>query len=161
MDTAERERLAKLQGTLILAARDMEQAAAAARALQADTGDDDAFRRALETALSVCYMRPFTKGMKLPDKYVPTEWPDADFHAGLRELRHKVYAHTDNKGGSGRTASIRATGDSGDVVHLEYREEWMPFPVEDIPAVISFFVRQQNRFLMDASAIYVDLEKDV
>jgi len=73
---SERNRLRKLQTVLILAARDiMDQATAAAAALQADKSTNEAYRRALETAMAVCYMRAFTKSslMTLPAEYVPTE----------------------------------------------------------------------------------------
>jgi hypothetical protein len=72
MDEAKRKGLEKLKESLILAAEDMDQATAAAVALRTDTSDDDAWTRALETAMAVSYMRPFTTGAwKLPGKYVP------------------------------------------------------------------------------------------
>ena len=161
MHESERNRLRKLKEVLILAGKDMDQAHAAATALRVDLSDDESFRRALETAMAVCYMRPFTRSslMTLPNEYVPTTWPDADLHAGLKNLRNEVYAHTDKD--SGRTASMKAMGKSGDTVTLEWREEWLAFPIEDIPAALSLFVRQQNRFLIDAVSIHVELNEDV
>jgi hypothetical protein len=63
---SERNRLAKLQEALLLAGSDMDQATAAARALQSET--EYLLARALETAIAVCYMRAFTQSslMTLP-----------------------------------------------------------------------------------------------
>ncbi len=72
MDEAKRKGLERLKESLILAAEDMDQAHAAANTLRTDTSDDPAWRRALETAMAVCYMRPFTSGAwQLPSKYLP------------------------------------------------------------------------------------------
>lgn len=58
-----------------------------------------ALGRALETALGVCYMRPFKSGsMALPPEYVPTTSPDVDRHDQLETLRDQVYAHNDQRG---------------------------------------------------------------
>jgi len=85
MDEAKRRGLEKLQESLILAAEDMDQATAAATALRADTSKDAAWRRALETAIAVSYMRPFTDGAwRLPGKYVPKRHPPGTSTVVLR-----------------------------------------------------------------------------
>jgi hypothetical protein len=68
---SERNRLAKLRTALLLAGSDMDQAVAAARALQNES--DGLLARALETAIAVCYMRPFTQSslMALPPEFSP------------------------------------------------------------------------------------------
>jgi hypothetical protein len=58
MHESDRNRLKKLQRALLLAASDLEQAAAAARALDAEQSNLP-LMRALETAIVVCYSRAF------------------------------------------------------------------------------------------------------
>ena len=85
---------------------DMRQAAAAARVLP-ELHDFNA-RPALETAISVCYARPWIPsnlGGKLKDKWLPAAGPDHDLHRRLVEPRRKTYAHTDPAGG--RTVSAQ------------------------------------------------------
>jgi hypothetical protein len=73
--------LEKLKESLILAAEDMDQAAAAAETLRTDTSDDEAWRRALEAAMALCYMRPFTSGAwTLPGKYAPKTRAENELH---------------------------------------------------------------------------------
>jgi len=71
----------ELKESLILAAEDMDQAIAAAVALRTDTSDDKNWRRALETAVAVSYMRPFTTGgWKRPGKYAPRASAEKGLH---------------------------------------------------------------------------------
>jgi hypothetical protein len=96
MDKAKLKGLQRLKESLILAAEDMDQANAAAIGLRSGTSDDANFRWALETAIAVCYMRPFTYGVwKLPNRYLPKASPEAEIHKGPRQLRNKAYAHSD------------------------------------------------------------------
>jgi hypothetical protein len=60
MHESQVNRKRKLSLVLQLGADDMEQAEAAARALQREAHDVH-LRGALETAMAVCYMRPFTR----------------------------------------------------------------------------------------------------
>jgi hypothetical protein len=156
MHKNERNALLKLQTVLLLASSDMDQAAAAARTLEAET--DGVLARALETAMAVCYMRAFTTSslMTLPNQFVPTTSPDAELHARLRDLRDKVYAHTDRA--SGRSASMKISGVDGDVVSLEWREEWMPFPREAIPSVVALFERHRDLCRTEAGRLQVRLD---
>jgi hypothetical protein len=144
MHERERNRLAKTQTALLLAASDMDQAAAAARVLQ--TEKDGVLARALETAIAVSYMRPFTGEApgRLPDAYVPTGSPDAGYDSDLKALRDKTYAHTDKA--SGRKTSLKIAVREGDVVNVEWSEEWVPLPREALPSLIEFFERQRDRF---------------
>jgi len=123
MDQSERNRLRKLEQALLLAVSDMEQAIAAAQALTVET--DGRRARALETAIAVCYMRPFTGRRRLPDEYVPSAPLDAQGHAELKTLRNKVYAHTDKA--AGRHVFVEAASRDGDVVNINTARPGFPF----------------------------------
>jgi len=85
----------------------MLQAAAAARLLNQE--DDFHARRALETAISVSYARPWidsNRGGKLKAKWLPADDLDRDLHNRLLDLRHKTYAHTDPAGGRSARAHV-------------------------------------------------------
>jgi hypothetical protein len=65
VDASERNRLPKQQLAVLVAASDMVEAEAAAVALL--HVPDDPLAHALETAMVVCYARPFTTGdLRLP-----------------------------------------------------------------------------------------------
>src|SRR5919109_82743 len=125
MPESERNRLIKLRRALLLAVSDMEQAIRAAQVLVLEE-DDGRLARALETAFSVTYMRPFTQGSlgQLPAEYVPNAGGGEDVHAKLKDLRDKVYAHTDEE--SGRYAFVTATARQGNTVTIDFRESWLP-----------------------------------
>jgi hypothetical protein len=153
MNEPERDRLSKLQTALILAAQDMDQAAAAARALKAES-KDVALMRALETAIVVCYMRAFTKSSlgTLPSEYVPA--PES-VHTELKRLRDKVYAHTD--AASERSASTQAATREGDVVEVQWREQWRPLSREALPTLIAHFEHLGDAYRTEAATIHVQL----
>jgi hypothetical protein len=156
MEMAKRRGLETLQEKLLLAVEDMEQANAAATALRADRSDDEAWRRALETAMAVAYMRPFTSGAwKLPARYEPKAGNEGVLHTRLRKLRNEVYAHSDRR--SGRSADMSASLRTGNDVLIRYRTGWEAFPVEDLPAVQELVNNQRERFLAGAAAIHVEL----
>lgn len=124
MHPSERNRLAKLQNVLLLAASDMAQAAAAARALEVE--EEYQLARALETAIAVCYMRPFTQSSltTLPAEFEPTAPAEAEIHAELHRLRDQVYAHTDKAGGRSSSMDISSVAD--ETVGFAWREQWVP-----------------------------------
>jgi hypothetical protein len=158
MDAEKRRGLEKLKESLILAAEDMDQATAAAVALRTDTSDDQAWRRALETAMAVAYMRPFTTGgWKLPGKYAPKDRAAKELHRTLEALRNKVYAHSDKA--SGRSASMKTLKTSHGIATLSYGSAWWAFPVQELQAVQALCYDQKERFLTDAADIHVDLEE--
>ncbi len=133
--TPEQERLA-------LAINDMRQAAAAARLLNQQA--DGHARRALETAISVCYARPWLPsnlGGKLRDKWRPADAPDRDLHKRLLNLRHKTYAHTDPAGGRKGLAHIEPAENV-----LGIGEQWMPLRPGELPAIADLCDRQAARF---------------
>jgi urocanate hydratase len=158
MEEAKRKGIEKLKESLILAAEDMDQATAAAAALRTDTSADEAWRRALETAIAVSYMRPFTTGAwKLLGKYVPKTAAENELHQRLDHLRDKVYAHSDKA--SGRSASMKTQATSEGIATISYGSAWWAFPVEDLPAVETLCHDQRQRFLTDATRIHVELEE--
>ena len=154
MDESERNRLLKQQKAVLLAASDMEEAAAAARALVGI--EDGPLAHALETAIIVCYARPFTTG----DRRVPRGFDeldsesDASLHAELKKLRDEAYAHTDE--GSGREIARYAITERGDgTAEISYWEARLPIERESLPLVISLCERQAER--MKSAAIRLQL----
>ena len=151
---SERNRLETAQRALLLAVSDMEQAAAAARALRDE--DDGTLARALETAMAICYMRPFTRSdLQVPDEYVPTSGNDGDAHSHLKMLRDKVYAHTDKT--SGRKIESFTIEIEGEIAQLSWREGWLPFPRANLPFVIDLCERQAQRMRIDAATLQLAL----
>ena len=74
-----------------------------------------------------------------------------------REAPQKVYAHTDNA--SGRWAEIGVTPpDAEDVVRVVWKEEWLPYPRENLPFAISLCERLARRLRNDAGAIQMKLD---
>ena len=149
------EGLRAKQNALLLAASDMDQAIAAANALlEEQKGERGGLARALETAMVVCYMRPFSSGVgRLPNRYLPQE--DARVvHDGLRRVRQKVYAHTSEA--SNRTTSMRIESE-GEVFTLSWREQWLPLSPDDVLHALSLFEQQRDLFRHDAAAIEVEL----
>ena len=132
MEEAKRKGLEKLKESLILAAEDMDQAFAAAVALRTDTSGDETWTRALETAMAVSYMRPFTTGAwKLPAKYVPNARAENELHRRLDVLRDKVYAHSDQA--SGRSASMKTVMTSRGISTISYGSACGRFPSKIFP----------------------------
>jgi len=157
MHESEVNRYKKLQQVLLLAAWDMQQAEAAARALEAET-ESLPLMRALETAMAVCYIRAFTPSTlgTLSSQYVPTTPPDSDLHHWFHERRNREYAHTDKK--SSRTASIEVVSWTGDVVNVVWHEQWDAFDRELIASAIDLFQRQRDRLRRDGAKIQVLLD---
>ena len=155
VDESERNRLTKNQTALLLAASDMTQSIAAAKRLETEPDGDLA--RALETTIAVSYMRPFTGQPpgRLPDEYLPSGDPDAEYHAELKDLRDKVYAHTDRA--SGRSVSVELATRDGDIVQVTFKEQWLPLPREALPGLISHFERQRDKFTTEAASIHIQL----
>lgn len=129
------------QKRLVLAISDMLQAAAAARILNQQR--DLQARRAIETAISVCYARPWidsNRGGKLKNKWLPEDGPDRKLHHRLLELRRMTYAHSDPA--SGRKPFVQC-GNEG---VLGIGEQWNSLPPSESPAIIALCERQEARF---------------
>lgn len=155
MHESERNRIEKEQRALLLAVSDMQQAAAAARALQEE--EDGTLARALETAMAVCYMRPFTTSdLQVPDEYIPTGGIDGEAHDHLKVLRDKVHAHTDKS--SGRKIESFTIEVEGEIAQLSWREGWLPFPRENLAFVIELCERQAQKMRIDAAMLQLVLD---
>jgi hypothetical protein len=161
MHESERNRRTKLHKALLLAASDVTQAQAALHALENEPYNV-MLRRALETAISVCYARAFTKSTlkRLSDEYAPTpDDPNHELHLLLCEHRNKVYAHTDKE--SGRSSSVRwETTESDVATWTEWQETWTPFPRDLYPRFHELFQAQRNRFLDEGVAIQHKLDTE-
>jgi hypothetical protein len=88
MHESRRNKVIEDQQALLLGASDMAQAIAAARALLTEA--DGTLARVLETAMVVCFLRPFTGELRLPDTYTPPTPEEAqlfDTQTGIRAVR--------------------------------------------------------------------------
>jgi hypothetical protein len=88
---------------------DMRQAEAAARLL--DRQGDVHVRRALETAIAVCYARPWLESNrdgKLKKRWLPNGAEELRLHDLLMDLRKRTYAHNDPTGGRRSLATLEA-----------------------------------------------------
>jgi len=158
---SDRNRALKRQRALLLAASDMEQAAAAARALNAETNDHN-LMRALETAIAVCYARAFTQTSLFRlnrDTYEPGDSVLAELHRTLCKVRDKVYAHTDKTGGRSATVLVQTQPIElpGRVDFLR-QEDWEPMPREALPVALVLFRVQRKRFHDEAGKIQIWLD---
>lgn len=135
-------------GLLALAAWDMRQTAAAAKLLQA-VRDDILAVRALETAIAVCYWRPFNKSNNtgtLRDRWRPRDEEGRRIHALLKRLRNELYAHTDPPGGRRPTVTM-FVDTAGRVANFAVGETWHIHLVpDDFPSIIKTCEEQAERF---------------
>ena len=127
MHISERNRLEREKAALLFGAVDMQHAIAAARALEAQTEDVN-LMRALEAAMAVCFMRPYTNcDFTLPKDMFPPNGDESDdglLFDMLKTFRDTVHAHTDV--GSGRAASPVEIVEDGEIVTFNYQESWLP-----------------------------------
>jgi hypothetical protein len=127
----------------------MKQAAAAARLLEMAAHPME--RRALETAVAVCYARPWGKNPGLP--WLDPKWrPDLGLgrtlHNRLVKLRNQVYAHT-NLPKAGRSATAIAVVDANSFREGGWiAEGWKPLDRDTIPSIIEVCEPQASRFLI-------------
>ena len=150
---------AKRKRVLLLAAIDMEQTIEAARAIERESdrvaaGEEPNAElvRALETALAVCYWRPFTKSSIGRLDAVADGPPEAsgmgDLHRTLKTMRDKAYAHTDEA--SGRVAHVKEHVTQSGVSSEVFSESWWAFPDDWLPRVIALAEMQRERFIAEA-----------
>lgn len=141
----------------------MRQAAAAAEHLSAEHLNGD-LCRALETAIVVCYTRPFASGNKagtLGSEWAPPAPELVPLHDLLLDARNKVYAHNDRTGARG----IR---DVRELVDLEdewpaaggtiFAEEWIPIRRDALPTIVLLAKAQAARFIVEAESLRKQLE---
>jgi hypothetical protein len=157
MDSAVRTRLLKQQRALLLAASDIRQARAAAVALEHE--DDMHLARALETAMIVCFMRPFSAGdLRVPRAFFP-KGEDADHVRGIKAHRDKIYAHTDNIGG--RHAKSVSFIIDGTEIHAHFEEGWNAISRAAVPDFVALCDRTATLFDAGAVNIQMMFEGDV
>jgi hypothetical protein len=119
-----------------LAQNDLRQVIAAATALKDEHLNGD-LCRALETAIVICYARPFTKSNvigPIKESLVP---PDLRaLHNDLIRARNKVYAHTD-------LTDARDVVDVGALLELDapaYAEQWRPLDRDGLVDILRLAV---------------------
>jgi hypothetical protein len=137
MHESERNRVINEIQKLRLAEEDMAQAAMAASYLANKDLNDD-LCRALETAVAVCYARPFGRngvGMLGPE-WLPADDHHPFFHDALLEVRDQVYAHTDR-------TTVREVVQVGEG---SYAEAWLPFSRKARTHFIELARYQEARF---------------
>ncbi|MGH9320577.1 MAG: hypothetical protein ACRD3V_11920 [Vicinamibacteria bacterium] len=146
MTDSKRQRLLDEITRFRLAQSDMRQVIAAAETLAEEHHHGD-LCRALETAIVVCYARPF--GRKNAVGALGRKWePLKQFpklHAELLRLRNKVYAHTDK-------TEARQVVDIAAMLGLEspaWTEGWHPINREALPPIIAL-ARQMEASLAAA-----------
>jgi len=129
-----------------LAESDMEQAAAAATSLQRVHWSG--LRRALETAVAVCYARPFTEGTDLDrKKWAPRERSANELHWSLIELRNTLYAHTEPDTGRREIIDLgRIFIDDIEISSRIYGEQYYSIPAEILLAIVALAEERQATF---------------
>jgi hypothetical protein len=130
-----------------LAIADMQQASAAASLLRNTT--ELHASRALETAMVVCYCRPFgdNHGIGSIDakKFAPQNGVYRAIHTTMLDLRDKAHAHSDT------TSGARGIFPDPDAVPIEgwadsWAEQWISFDRELLQAVVQLCEVQGTAF---------------
>jgi hypothetical protein len=154
MDQSKRQRLQKEQRALLLGGSDMRQAAAAARTLEHE--QDVNLARALETAMTVCFMRPFTRSdLQVPKRWWPTG-QDATHLDEVKAHRDKVYAHTDVAGGRWAETVEYTTG--GARIGMHFQEGWNAMNRAVVADFVALCKRLEDEFMNAAAAIQLVLD---
>jgi hypothetical protein len=138
----------------------MEQAAAAARAL-AQT-NDVALARALETAMVVCFLRPYAGELSVPRSFRPPTndgSTDARVFREMMRLRNQVYAHKDEQ--EGHSSGPIAIDEESEIVDLNWREGWEAFSRELLPDVIVLAEKLRDEMRVSAAKIQAMLDADI
>jgi hypothetical protein len=151
---SERNRIRNDIRRLVLAQSDLAQAAMAAHSLAGEALNGD-LCRALETAIVVCYSRPYdgrNKAGALREEWYPAETQERTMHDALLALRDQVYAHND-------VTELRGVVDAGALLGEpgRYAEEWIPLNRKAMPALIRMCAAQQERFRSRVS----ELEREI
>ena len=172
---SEVNRLIKEIRAVALAASDMRQAAAAAEAL-ANEHQNVHVMRALETAVVVCYWRPFASrnAVRLdPAEWTPRDQQEIAAHETLKALRDKVYAHTDSVikigGEKVRARDVERIEDllgtleeidwNAPEAPLMFTEGWVPLNREALPGIAAFAHVQETRLIERQRALEAQLRE--
>ena len=104
----------------------------------------------LEASIAVSYARPFTRsdaGLKLDPEWTPEHPDDLALHRDLMELRHEVYAHTDDTEFR-RIVSLSAFIDGAPSYPVfsthGLSDEWIAFVAPMIQRQRTRFVRERH-----------------
>lgn len=144
---------AKRKDILLLGAIDMEQVIEAAQAIQREHQTSEPnlqLIRALETAVVVCYWRPFSQSNTV-GHLRDADAANPELHAHMKTLRNKAHAHTDTS--SGRKADIDELVSPSGIEGLAFTESWWALPAEWLPSIISFAVAQRDAWRAEGIAI--------
>ena len=147
-DAAERRKT-----MLLLGATDMQQVIEAAVAIQDEHRSATPrleLLRALETAVAVCYWRPFSQNNTI-GHLRDGDAEDPTLHAHMKTLRNQAYAHIDAS--SGRSADIEDIVTPTGVEGLALTEGWWPLPADWLPRIIEVAVRQRDTWRAEAADI--------
>ena len=143
--------IAKREQMLLFGATDMQRAVAAAEAIQREyesTTPVIPLIEALQTALVVCYWRPFSQ-KNTAGHLTDRDALDRDLHRDMKTLRDQVHAHIDVA--SGRTAGVTPVPISSDLTGFAFGESsWDGFPDEWLPRFIEVATRQMDDFRIKA-----------
>jgi hypothetical protein len=148
-------RLKQRQNTLLLGAIDMQQVLAAAAAIQRELDSDTPdmlLVRALETALVVCYWRPFSS-RNSAGHLTAKDALDRELHKYMKAQRDQVHAHIDTA--SGRTAGVTSLMPTMGVGGFAFTESTWGFQLEWLPRIVDVAQRQHHAFQAKALAISV------
>ena len=152
MNDQEVSRLKNRIRRLRLAQADMEQTAAAAAFLAVNPGQG-ALDRALETAVVICYSRPFAASNRVGalsrDEWAPTNVELRKLHYTLFDLRDSVYAHNDKTLERGVQELAHLFGPAYDD---HYAEAFQPAPPSLWPQVEELAREMQERAEAEAAA---------
>ena len=139
---------------LLLGAIDMDHVIAAAEAVQREhqSGVPNlSLLRALETAVVVCYWRPFAQSNTL-GHLRKSDAHDPALHAQMKTWRNQAHAHTDES--SGRTAGIKKIVTPTGIEGLAFSEGWWDTPPgEELPRIIDAAIRQRDAWRAEADGI--------
>jgi hypothetical protein len=139
---------------LILAANDMDEVIAACDALEQE--EPTHLGGALETAIAVCYARPFSSSNAvghLGRGYWPRVGSDKrELHDWLVEQRRRRYAHSD----LGRV--VLHQGDPETTGLDGFIEMSAPYPKERLPAIRALASDLRERLLREATAVQRRIE---
>jgi hypothetical protein len=138
---------------LLLAAVDMEQVLSACRAYEREKAADDAdyqLLRALETAIVVCYWRPFSK-INSMGHLADSDAIDPELHAFMKGQRDQVYAHTDEE--SHRTADAKVVLTSSGKPTIVFGESWWASLDPFVPRIVEVALRQRDAYQSEAVAL--------
>lgn len=138
---------------LLFGALDMQRVLAAADAIRrerATNAPNETLIEALQTAVVVCYWRPFSRS-NTAGFLDESDALDPELHAELKTLRDQAHAHIDTA--SGRTAGITSTMMLMGVGAPVFTESWWSNVEELLPGIVDVAERQRDSFRAAAQAL--------